>query len=120
MALLKLASEMLADCREVSIAAPPRSCNNPKHSWGEPCARRPQCLGDKLPLTSFFAPKSNADGRRLEWQQDKLLRYRLVLFMASLLASLACIVYRALISFGELDAHNTCGSVSRPLSVAAK
>ena len=87
MALLKLASEMLADCREVSIAAPPRSCNNPKHSWGEPCARRPQCLGDKLPLTSFFAPKSNADGRRLEWQQDKLLRYRLVLFMASLLAS---------------------------------
>ena len=46
-------------------------------------------------LDIFFAPKSNADGRRLEWQQDKLLRYRLVLFMASLLA---CIVYRALIS----------------------
>ena len=79
-------------------AAPPRFCNNPRHSWGEPCARRPQCLGDKLPETSFFAPKSNADGRRLEWQQDKLLRYRLVLFMASLLASLACIVYCALIS----------------------
>ena len=45
-------------------------------------------------LDIFFAPKSNADGR-LEWQQDKLLRYRLVLFMAS---PLACIVYRALIS----------------------
>ena len=114
MALLKLASEMLADCREVSIAAPPRSCNNPKHSWGEPCARRPQCLGDKLPLTSFFAPKSNADGRRLEWQQDKLLRYRIVLFMAS---PLACIVYRALIS--EESSMRTT-RVGQSPSVAAK